>query len=50
MTTPRHLGTGEPPLPVLLLYARAVNVSTDVLIDDDLDLPDRLPVKPKYKP
>ena len=33
----------EPPLPVLLRYARLVGVSTDVLIDDDLDLPRRLP-------
>jgi transcriptional regulator with XRE-family HTH domain len=38
-----ELGTGEPPLPILLLYARAVGVSTDVLIDDELDLPARLP-------
>ncbi len=37
-----ELGTGEPPLPVLLRYARLVNVSTDVLIDDELDLPARL--------
>lgn len=29
----------EPPLPVLLNYARCVRVSTDVLIDDELDLP-----------
>ena len=29
----------EPPLPVLLKYARIVGISTDVLIDDDLDLP-----------
>ena len=36
-------GKGEPPLPILLLYARAVNISTDVLIDDELDLPARLP-------
>jgi transcriptional regulator with XRE-family HTH domain len=36
-------GKGEPPLPILLLYARAVNISTDVLIDDELDLPAQLP-------
>jgi transcriptional regulator with XRE-family HTH domain len=36
-------GKGEPPLPILLLYARAVNISTDILIDDEIDLPDRLP-------
>lgn len=36
-------GVLEPPLHVLLRYARAVNVSTDVLIDDKLNLP----AKPK---
>ena len=30
---------GEPELPILLRYARLVNVSTDVLIDDALNLP-----------
>ncbi len=34
-----ELGTREPSLPVLLLYARAFDISTDVLIDDELDLP-----------
>ena len=38
-----ELGTREPPLPVLLAYARRAGISTDVLIDDDLDLPDKLP-------
>ena len=37
-----ELGKNEPPLAVLLAYARAVNVSTDVLIDDKLDLPAKL--------
>lgn len=32
-----------PSVTVLLKYARAVNISTDVLIDDELDLPDKLP-------
>lgn len=32
-------GTREPSYLVLLKYARAVGVSTDVLIDDDLELP-----------
>jgi transcriptional regulator with XRE-family HTH domain len=32
-------GNREPTLLILLQYARAVNVSTDVLIDDELDLP-----------
>lgn len=40
-----ELGRREPPLPILLRYARVVGVSTDVLIDDELDLPERLPVK-----
>ena len=35
-------GRSEPPLPVLLRYARLVRISTDVLIDDDLELPARL--------
>lgn len=38
-----ELGTREPPLSVLLAYARSAGVSTDVLIDDDLDLPEKLP-------
>ena len=42
-----ELGRNEPPLAVLLSYARTVNVSTDVLIDDELDLPANLPAKPK---
>lgn len=38
-------GEREPPLPVLLRYARIVRVSTDVLIDDELDLPNKLSKK-----
>jgi transcriptional regulator with XRE-family HTH domain len=37
-------GEREPPLPLLLAYARAVNLSTDNLIDDELDLPQHLPM------
>jgi transcriptional regulator with XRE-family HTH domain len=33
-------GTREPPLPVLLRYAELAGVSTDVLINDRLRLPD----------
>ena len=36
-------GSREPDLLILLRYARAANVSADVLIDDELDLPDELP-------
>jgi transcriptional regulator with XRE-family HTH domain len=42
-----ELGKREPPLPVLLEYARAANVSVEALIDDKLDLPDELPASPK---
>ena len=31
-------GEREPPLPILLRYARLVHISTDVLIDDDMDI------------
>lgn len=34
-----ELGTREPSLPTLLKYARSVNISTDVLIDDEADMP-----------
>lgn len=34
-------GEREPPLPVLLRYAKLVGVSTDVLIDDNLSLSKR---------
>jgi transcriptional regulator with XRE-family HTH domain len=44
-----ELGTGEPPLPILLRYARLAGISTDVLIDDELDLPEKLPARLKYK-
>jgi transcriptional regulator with XRE-family HTH domain len=36
-------GKREPPLAILLLYARAANVWMDVLVDDELDLPAKLP-------
>ena len=38
-----ELGTREPPLPILLQYARTANVWLDVLVDDELDLPEELP-------
>jgi transcriptional regulator with XRE-family HTH domain len=40
-------GTLEPTLWVLLQYARAANVYVDVLIDNDLDLPRKLPARKK---
>lgn len=42
-----ELGTRIPPLTVLQAYADAAGVWVDVLIRDDLDLPDALPCKPK---
>jgi len=33
-----EVGTRQPDLPALLTYARLVGISTDVLIDDDLEL------------
>jgi transcriptional regulator with XRE-family HTH domain len=38
-----ELGKREPPLPILLQYARIACVPTEVLIDDELDLPEKLP-------
>jgi transcriptional regulator with XRE-family HTH domain len=40
-------GSREPPLMILLQYARAAGVSMETLADDELDLPDRLPGAPK---
>jgi transcriptional regulator with XRE-family HTH domain len=42
-------GKNEPPLPVLLEYARAANVSVEALIDDELDIPDQLPSPAKHE-
>lgn len=44
-----ELGTREPPLPILLKYARLAGVCVEVLIDDELDLPAKLPAKPKHR-
>jgi len=41
-------GKREPPYPVLLRYARFAGVCTDTLIDDELDLPAKLPSKSKH--
>jgi transcriptional regulator with XRE-family HTH domain len=38
-------GLREPPLLILLAYARAANVLVEVLIDDELDLPEQLPAR-----
>lgn len=36
-------GEREPPLTLLLSYARLAGISTDILIDDEADLPVKLP-------
>jgi transcriptional regulator with XRE-family HTH domain len=38
-----ELDQGEPPLTVLMQYARAAGINTEALIDDELDLPAKLP-------
>lgn len=43
-------GKGEPPLQVLLRYARVAGICVEVVIDDELDLPAKLPAKPKHRP
>lgn len=44
-----ELGKNEPPLPILLSYADIAGICVDMLIDDKLDLPGKLPGKPKHK-
>lgn len=45
-----ELGRNEPPLSVLLAYARLIGVCLERLVDDELDLPAALPAKSKHKP
>ncbi len=42
-------GVREPALPVLLNYARLAGVCVDLLIDDAVELPGKLPSFPKHK-
>ena len=42
-------GIRVPPLPVILEYARAANVYVEVLIDDSLDLPTKIPQREKHE-
>lgn len=41
-------GKREPPLLVLLQYARVGGIPMDMLVDDDLDLPEPLPSRTGY--
>ncbi|MDX6693252.1 MAG: Helix-turn-helix domain [Blastocatellia bacterium] len=43
-----ELGKREPLLVVLLQYARVAGIHLEVLADDNLDLPAKLPSKPKH--
>jgi transcriptional regulator with XRE-family HTH domain len=43
-----EIGLREPPLPLVLAYAKLARICTDVLLDDKLDLPEKLPNKPKH--
>lgn len=52
-----ELDQNEPPLSVLLQYARVAGVHMEALVDDELDLPDELPgtvqheaIKRQYAP
>ena len=52
-----ELDQNEPPLLVLLQYARIAGVHMEALVDDELDLPDKLPasinheeIRRTYKP
>ncbi|HEY8227676.1 MAG TPA: helix-turn-helix transcriptional regulator [Pyrinomonadaceae bacterium] len=44
-----ELGTREPPLPILLKYSEIAGVCMDVLINDKLDLPEKLPSVPDHE-
>jgi transcriptional regulator with XRE-family HTH domain len=44
-----ELGKREPTLIILLQYARAARVNADALIDDELNLPDKLPGTVKHE-
>ena len=44
---------GEPPLNILLRYARAISTTgrgefLEALIDDELDLPEKMPANPRH--
>lgn len=43
-----ELGKNEPPLEILLSYARIAGVCMDTLVDDKLHLPAKLPAKAKH--
>jgi transcriptional regulator with XRE-family HTH domain len=44
-----ELGKRIPPLPLVLEYARAAGIHMEDLVDDELDLPAKLPGNVKYQ-
>ena len=44
-----ELGDAEPPLPVLLQYAHIAGVHMEDIVDDELDLPAKLPGNVRYQ-
>ena len=44
-----ELGYAEPPLPVLVQYARVARVHLEDIVDDELELPDKLPGNFRYE-
>ncbi|MBD0370767.1 MAG: hypothetical protein ICV60_08040 [Pyrinomonadaceae bacterium] len=44
-----EIGRNESPLAVLLEYARGAGICVDVLIDDEQNLPKKLPSRPKHE-
>jgi transcriptional regulator with XRE-family HTH domain len=44
-----ELDKNEPPLSILLSYARVASVHVEDIIDDEVDLPDKLPGNVRYQ-
>ena len=44
-----ELDQNEPPLFILLQYARVAGVHMEALVDDELDLPEKLPATAKHE-
>ena len=44
-----ELGKRVPPLPVVLEYARVASIHLEDIVDDELDLPQKLPGIVRYK-
>lgn len=44
-----ELDKNEPPLSILLSYARVAGVHMEDIVDDEMDLPDKLPGNVRYQ-